>query len=360
MSYKKRMAIMGCLIGIFLLISIGPALSKESIVVVNLMIDADINPAPTPEQIKNAEDTLIYLTNQIDPKGLSATIYVTEDMVQADRLGVTYQGTMKNHELALYGNRTDERLSRLSASDQERLLTASKNRLYSCYVCGGEHVAIKGFRPQAFDQNEETFGILEKLGIIYDAGFQAGVIFRPGYENATWPYAIEGHNLYAVPVSTYPINDERVYLYDRYLKEEKKLSGTQWYDLLVKKFDECSENKDPLVVIFSNQVSGSGDYLDAYKKFIDYAVSRQAAFVTTLQLVDMAAARKRGGHVGAIAQANDGNLSANATEVGVIANCPTCDKTGEVSVGSIINVTVQKGNKCLNCIKNATNSTQNA
>lgn len=335
---------MWCVIGVFLLMSMGFALSEESHVVVNLMIDADTDPASTPVQIKMAEDALINLTNQIDPKGLSATIYVTEDMVRADRLGVTYQGTMKNHELALHGNRTDEKLSSLSASDQDALLTGAKDRLYGCYVCGGEHVAIKGFRPQAFDQNEETLGVLEKLGIIYDAGFQAGVIYRPGHENATWPYAIEGYNLYAVPVSTYPINDERVYLYDRYLKEEKKLSGTQWYDLLVKKFDESSENGDPMVIIFSNLISGSGDYLDAYKKFLDYAVSRQAAFVTTLQLVDMAASRKRGGHIGAIAQENESRLSANASDVGVIANCPNCDK--------IINVTVQKGNKCLNCIQN--------
>jgi len=360
MSYKKKIAIIGCITGIFLLVSIGLALSKESIVVVNLMIDADIDPASTPEQIKMAEDTLIYLTNQIDPKGLGATIYVTEDMIRADRLGITYQGTMKNHELALHGNRTDERLSLLSASDQESLLTAARDKLYSCYVCGGDHIAIKGFRPQAFDQNEETLKVLEKLGIIYDAGFQAGVIYSPGHENATWPYAIEGHNLYAVPVSTYPINDEHVYLYDRYIKEEMKLSGSQWYDLLVKKFNESSENADPMVVIFSNLVSGRGDYLDAYKKFIDYAVSRQAAFVTTLQLVDMAAARMRGGHIGAIAQTNDSNLSANASDVGVIANCPGCDKTGEVAVGSIINVTIQKGNKCLDCIQNSSNSTENA
>jgi hypothetical protein len=357
MSYRKNIAIMGCIIGIFLLISIGLAFAKESIVVVNLMIDADIDPSSTPEQIKMAEDSLIYLTNQIDPKGLGATIFVTENMVRMDRLGVTYQGTMKNHELALQVDRIDEGLSGLSASDQDKLLTAARDKLYRCYVCGGEHVAIKGFLPPSFDQNEDTLKILEKQGIIYDAGFQAGVIYRPGHENATWPYVIEGYNLYAVPVSTYQINDERVYLSDRYLKEEKKLSGSQWYDLLVKKFDESSENGDPLVVIFSNLVSGSGDYLDAYKKFIDYALSKQAAFVTTLQLVDMAASRKKGGKIGAIAMANDVNLSANATEMGVIPNCPTCGKTGETAATSIFNVTVQKTSKCLDCIQDFANST---
>jgi hypothetical protein len=125
----------------------------------------------------------------------------------------------------------------------------------------------------------------------------------------------------------------------------------------VKKFDESSENGDPLVVIFSNLVSGSGDYLDAYKKFIDYALSKQAAFVTTLQLVDMAASRKKGGKIGAIAMANDVNLSANATEMGVIPNCPTCGKTGETAATSIFNVTVQKTSKCLDCIQDFANST---
>ena len=357
MSYNKRMAIIGGLIGIFLIASIGLALSKENIVVVNLMIDADIDPGSTTEQIKNAEDSLISLTNQIDPKGLGATLFVSENMVRMDRLGVTYQGTMKNHELALQGNRTDEKLSLLSASDQEKKLSSATDKLYRCYVCGGEHVSIKGFMPPAFDQNEDTFAILEKLGIIYNAGFQAGVIYRPGYENATWPYAIEGHNLYAVPVSTYKIDNERVYLSDRYQKEEKKLSGSQWYDLLVKKFDESSENGDPMVVIFSNLISGGGDYLDAYTKFIDYALSKKAAFVTTLQLVDMAAAKKKGGKIGAIAMAINGTPSVNKSDVGVIPNCPTCGKTEGEAITSIFNVTVQKGEKCLECIKDSANST---
>jgi hypothetical protein len=113
-----------------------------------------------------------------------------------------------------------------------------------------------------------------------------------------------------------------------------------------------------MVVIFSNLVSGSGDYLDAYKKFIDYAISRRAAFVTTLQLVDMSAAKERGGKIGSISVTNDGNLSAKETDIGVIPNCPTCGKTGEDANASIINVTIQKNSKCLECIKDSANSTE--
>jgi len=76
--------------------------------------------------------------------------------------------------------------------------------------------------------------------------------------------------------------------------------------------------------------------------------------------VDMAAARKRGGHMGSIAQANDANISANALDVGVIPNCPSCDETGEAAAESLLNVTVQKGNKCLDCIRDFNNSTDSS
>ncbi len=50
----------------------------------------------------------------------------------------------------------------------------------------------------------------------------------------------------------------------------------------------------PMAVIFSNLISGDGEYLDSYRNFLDYAESKDAKFVTTMQLVDMASARKSG------------------------------------------------------------------
>lgn len=345
----KRSAAIICLLGIFLLASVGCALSKESPAIVNLMLDADISHLPTPEQKQAATNSLINLINEVDPRGLNATIFVSGDMVSAYRLGITLQGTMSNHELALYGNNTGEDLSSLSAAKQKATLSKARDALYSCYVCGGKHVDIKGFRPQGFDQNEDTFPILEDLGIVYDAGFQAGLIYTPGHENDTWPYLIDGSKLYAVPVSNHPYNGELVFLYDGYAKE-KKLSGSQWHDLLISKFDESAKAGEPMVVIFSNRVSGDGDYLDAYRNFLGYAESKGANFVTTMQLVDMAAARQPGGSLALVlSTATEGVAHANSSEKGVIADCPDCEKVAAGRAPSIIDVTIQRKNNCPTC-----------
>ncbi|MFB3763658.1 MAG: hypothetical protein ACE14P_00250 [Methanotrichaceae archaeon] len=352
----KRIMFIGILLSVYLLGGVGFSLSKENPVVVNLMLDADINHAPTPDQVKIAGSSLINLTNEIDPRGLNTTIFVTGDIVSAYRLGITLQGTMSNHELALHGNVTDEKLSSMSDADQEALLTKAKDLLYHCYVCGGKHVDIKGFRPQAFDQNNATFKVLEKLGIIYDAGFQEGIIYMPGHETDAWPYLIDGSNLTAVPASTYELSGERVYLYDRYVKENKKLSGAQWYDLLVKKFEESAKDGVPMVVIFSNLVSGNGDYLDAYRNFLDYATSKEANFVTTMQLVNMAAVK--GGKPPALISQSSNAEKINTSETGVIKGCPTCDQTKTGLAQSIINVSIKKNKNCTTCNQSSTNVTK--
>ncbi|NMC10576.1 MAG: hypothetical protein GYA39_06335 [Methanothrix sp.] len=356
MINKNKVARMCGITIIFVLLLAGCSVCEETQAIVNVMIDADIQHSPTTEQSDLAGGYLINMTNQIVPKKLNATIYVTYDMVAARRLAITYQGTLPGIELAMHGMSADERLSGISRADQEKLLNKSYEMLYSCYVCGGNHVDIKGFRPQAFDQNEDTFKILQNLKIAYDAGFQTGLVYMPGHEKDTWPYPIEGYSLYAVPVSAYSLDGEIVYLYDRYIKEEKKLSSAQWYDLLVKKFDDSSKAGDPMVVIFSTLVSGSGDYLDAYKKFINYANTKGARFVATLQLVEMAKARQEGGQIPTTIPSSESRRPVNASETGVLGSCPTCDKTG-ASVDSIFNITIIQKEKCQNCSQNSTNAT---
>ena len=209
---------------------------------------------------------------------------------------------------------------------------------------------------QVFDQNEDRFKVLQNLGIVYDAGFQAGKIYRPGHESDTWPYPIDGYNLTAVPISTYLLNGERVYFNDRYIRDEKKLSSSQWYDLLVKKFDESEKNGDPMVAIFSTAVSGSGEYFDAYKKFVEHANAKGARFVSTSQLVDLAAVRQQEGQKTGIASEKNIARTMNASqETGVLAGCPTCNESNGKGANSIINVTVIKKQKCLTCGQNSSN-----
>ena len=354
----KKNVIVCLIIGVFLLASLGSALPEGSPAVVNVMIDANVQHAPTPEQSEMLGSSLLNLSNEIVSRGLNTTIYVTNDTVSARRLAITYQGTLPGVELALHGMGADDKLSTMSEAEQGKLLNKSYEMLYSCYVCGGQHIAVTGFMPQAFDQNEDTFKNLQNLGIVYDAGFQVGNIYRPGHESDTWPYPIDGYNLTAVPISTFPINGERVYFSDRYIRDEKKLSGSQWYDLLVKKFDESAKGGDPMVVIFSTAVSGSGDYLDAYKKFVEYANAKGARFVATSQLVEMAAAKQPDGQKTGMASEKNTIQPMNASqETGVLGGCPTCSESNGKGANSIINVTVIKKQKCLTCGQNSSNLT---
>jgi hypothetical protein len=108
----------------------------------------------------------------------------------------------------------------------------------------------------------------------------------PGHENDVWPYKVENHEFYAVPVSTYALSGEKMPLDDQYAKE-KGLSSSQWYDLLVAKLNEISGKDEPLAIRLSTSTSGTGDYSDALKKFLDYAVSNDAKFVKASDLVNM-------------------------------------------------------------------------
>jgi hypothetical protein len=361
MTEIKKICIVNLAISVFLLASLGSALPDGSPAVVNVMIDANVQHAPTPEQSEMMGSSLLNLSNEMVSRGLNTTIYVTNDTVSARRLAITYQGTLPGVELALHGMGVDDKLSKMSDEEQGKLLNKSYEMLYSCYVCGGQHIDIKGFLPQTFDQNEDTFKNLQNLGIVYDAGFQVGNIYRPGHEFDAWPYPIDGFNLTAVPISTYLLNGERVYFSDRYMRDEKKLSGSQWYDLLVKKFDESAKSGDPMVVIFSTAVSGNGDYLDAYKKFVEFANAKGSRFVSTLQLVEMAAANQLDGQKNGKASGKNTFQPMNAShETGVLGSCPTCSGSNSKGANSIINVTVIKKQKCLTCGQNSSNLTDSA
>ena len=61
-------------------------------------------------------------------------------------------------------------------------------------------------------------------------------------------------------------------LSDHIMKEEKGLSGPQWRDILVSRFDQSVRDNAPMVVPFNSSISGSCEYLDAYKEFIGYAL----------------------------------------------------------------------------------------
>jgi len=296
--YSNKWVHLSCLALVMLLVLPGSSLSKE--VIINTMIDFGSPASPTPDQVTQAFNSMVNLTNEIDSKKLNATILASGDVAASQRLFVTNFGQKTNHEMALNGNTKDENLSSMPYSKQLELLTTSQKNINSAHICGGKVVSVQGFMPQSFDQNNDTLKVLDSLGFMYDAGFKAGTLYMPGHKNDTWPYPIMGYNLYAVPVSSFNSSGVRVCLSDRYVKEELGISGSKWYDLLAGKFDEAAINGDPVVVVFSNQVSGFGDYLDAYKNFVNYATSKNAKFVTTMELINMSDVKSATGKLPAL------------------------------------------------------------
>jgi hypothetical protein len=103
----------------------------------------------------------------------------------------------------------------------------------------------------------------------------------PESQGKSMPYLMNGSSFYVVPVSS----STNLPMWDMKAKEAA-MNDTDWYNLLVSGFDESAAKGEPFVVVFTNTVSGSSPYLDAYKKFVEYAVSKGASFVTTKELVE--------------------------------------------------------------------------
>ena len=325
--YKKTIVAL-IILGLTASTLMGSGLAKNSPTIVNVMIDADTTPNPNMTMVNIYYLQLINLSNVIQNNNLNATVFTTSEMDTSDRIGITHLQKLDNFEIALHGNKTGEDLSNMSEAEQDSLFAKEIALVNKCYICGGKAPNVKGFRPQLFKQNNDTFKVLNKYGFIWDAGFKAGVLYLPGHQNDVWPYPIPNYNLYAVPVSTYTLSSEKVYLYDRYLRDNKSLTADQWYNVLKGKFDEASSKGEPMVVIFSNRVSGAaGDYLDAYKRFIQYAMSENASFVTTWQLVNIT---KAGGIV-----------PVSSSRTSPSSKCPDCEslKKGLAS-GPAVTVTI--------------------
>ncbi len=268
-------------------------------VVVNIMIDGEQSPIAqnlSPQEEVSLElSSLVKMLEDIDSRGINATVYFTGDFVSKQIGNVSYAdfviqvASKPNHEIALHSMTTADKLGHMSYEQQFSLLTRAKALIEGAYIRDNKSLIIKGFRPQYFNQSGDTYRVLDEMGMAYDSGYKAGILYCPSHKNDTWPYLVENHSFYAVPVSTHSIAGKLVHACDLCSKQVSGLNGTQWSDLLVRKFQECADSGDPMVVLFHNFVSGEdSEYMAAFREFVDFAVSKNATFVTTMDLVEMA------------------------------------------------------------------------
>ena len=255
---------------------------------INLMINIDMPSSPTPDELDAAERGLRELYSAISRQHKVGTIFIPRDVALSNiKLVLAQYGVLSKFEFALAGNHTSDMYSSLPFSEQKNYLEDTWMAANSSRICGVNEIKIYGFIPPSFDQNEDTFKVIDSLGLKYDAGFQAGLIYLPGHENDVKPYKAEGYSFYAVPISSSEALGQRLPLYDRHIKEEAGMNGDQWLNILKSKLDQASEKDEPMVVLLSTSISGSGEFLESLKKFIEYAISKNSAFVTTIDLVRM-------------------------------------------------------------------------
>ena len=334
----KEMVVYGLMASILLLGMASADQSENDLMPVNLLINVDMVESPTQEQVFEAEGNLLNLMHELQNKKLKATFSSPYDVIATRiRLRITEAGRDPNFELAMSGNSSHEKLSMKSYAEQESILSRSKEATENARVCGTNEIVAYGFMPQSFDQNQDTYKVLDELGIQYDAGFQAGLLYETGHKNDTWPYQVEGYNFYAVPVSTYILSDKRVPLQDKYF-QENGLTSSQWSDALEDKFLEAKETGGPVVIALTTSVSGNGDYLDALKEFLEFAVSKDASFVTTLDLVNMS--REEG----------------YAPKANVKGGCATCGQKGEEEGSIDVGISTIQSNNTTEAIAADSNS----
>lgn len=336
----KKLLFKGSITLILFILLASAAPSETGSKTVNLMIDIDMPSSPTQEQVFAAESNLLNLKNEMEKRDLKATFLSPYDVITTRiRLRFTEIGRSPNFELAMSGNNSNEKLSALSYGEQKNILERSKKAIESCRVCGKNEILASGFMPQSFDQNNNTYRILDEMQIQYNAGFQEGAIFAPGHQSDAWPYLVEGYNFYAVPVSTYSLSDKKVLLQDRYFKDNG-LTSSQWYDALVSKFNEAQNNNEPVVIALTASISGSGDYLDALKQFLDTAVSQDASFVTTMDLVNMSREKEFPPLVPAAKTCTTcGQEDEKSVEIGIIVASNASNNTTEVAAVDLAPIT---------------------
>jgi hypothetical protein len=308
----------------------GGSLSAENLVIVNLLVDHD-TPSSIHDTSVDTSQLLWNMYNFLAPATNARwTIIMTENAARIDRNTLVSMSPNTSIEYAISGNHSGEKMSTMSYAQQKTELENAKKRAELCKICGVNEVIVKGFMPQLYDQNKDTYKALDDLGIVYDAGFKAGVLYAPGHENDVWPYKVEDHNFYAVPISTYTFSGEKVALDDREIKE-KGLSSSKWYDLLVGKFDEVSGKDEPMVISLHSSISGTGDYLDALKQFIKYAESHKAGFVTASDLIDMSITGDHSKVPSSPVVSNTNAQPVLESEKNGTSGCPECDKMQNIT-----------------------------
>jgi peptidoglycan/xylan/chitin deacetylase (PgdA/CDA1 family) len=251
---------------------------EESTLYVNAQVDAEL------EDVEG----LNRIVEALQDRDLTTTIYATAEYARNHQWSV-HDFFLDGFEIALHGYRFGEDLTGMGYDDQRDLLTRALHVLEGCQPCG-TYKAVKGFRPQSFRQNEDTYRVLDELEFVHNSGFKAGELYVAGHRQDTIPYPVEEHNFHAVPVTVVEYGGKRIHLCDTACALDEGMTGSDWGDALQAGVDQASAQQVPLVIIFHGWYTGDTaryDYWQPFVDFLDDVTARGGKLVTTEELINL-------------------------------------------------------------------------
>jgi len=221
----------------------------------------------------------------LEDRGIIATILTKPDFVteNCDTISSLYAN---GYEVMAFarpetsdGDSTT--LSELTRAEQEAYITEIKTAIEDCLGA-----TIAGFRCTRFDQNEDTYEILDALGFAYDLGFVAHTEqCLPGRSDETLPYRVAEYDFWAIPMHSVYLDGEWVAFCDNPLMS--RMEPAEWGALLQSELERMDSLGHPLLLeVHPYNTGADDDKFAAFENFLDYAIEQNARFITIAELVE--------------------------------------------------------------------------
>ncbi|HUW82885.1 MAG TPA: polysaccharide deacetylase family protein [Phycisphaerae bacterium] len=171
-------------------------------------------------------------------------------------------------------------MTMLSYDEQETLITRVKTAIDDCL--GTETTGIRCYR---FDQNDDTYAIIDLLGFQLNLGFVAHTTScLPAHQDDVLPYQGSEYSFLAVPMHSVNVGTRWAAFCDMPFSSYQ---AADWQALLTSELDGMTAQGYPLLVEFHPYFTGVDEgRFAAFVNFLDYAVARNAQFMTAAELVE--------------------------------------------------------------------------
>jgi hypothetical protein len=217
-------------------------------------------------------DALNRMVAELQARNLTAAILVNGPFAtqNCDQLQALRD---QGYEIMAFVRPDTGTLSQLSRADQQQLIGDTQTALEDCLG-----TPVQGFRATRFDQNQDTWEIVDALGFKYDLAFVAGQSYLPGHEADVLPYQSAPYTFWAVPMHVADHHGSPAAFCDNPFSD---LSAEDWEALLKSELDQQQAQNQPLMVEFHPSFSGVDEgRFQAFVDFLDYAVAHSAEFLS--------------------------------------------------------------------------------